>query len=98
MEAYLKASASHHVMPSEVAEAVLAIANGEKTAFRNPVGADAEPLLSWRASLSDKDWIATGGIDEDTWAAGMEQGDGCEGTHLKYCHPEAPKPSPISNK
>src|SRR5680860_546611 len=73
MEAYLKASASHHVMPSEVAETVLAIANGEKTAFRNPVGADAEPLLSWRAALSDEDWIAAGGIDEDTWVAGMEQ-------------------------
>lgn len=73
LEAYLKTSASHHVMPSEVAETVLAIANGEKTTFRNTVGADAEPLLSWRASVSDEDWIATGGVDEDTWAAGMEQ-------------------------
>lgn len=73
MDAYLKASASHHVMPSEVAEKVLAIANGKETSFRNPVGADAKPLLSWRASVSDEDWIATGGVDEDTWAAGMEQ-------------------------
>ncbi len=73
IEAYLKASASHHVMPSEVAETVLAIANGEKTAFRNPVGADAEPLLNWRPSLSDEDWIASGSRDEDTWAAGMAQ-------------------------
>lgn len=73
MEAILKASASHHVMPSEVAETVLAIANGEKTTFRNTVGADAAPLLNWRASLSDEDWIASGGIDEGTWVAGMEQ-------------------------
>lgn len=73
MEAYLKASASHHVMPSEVAETVLAITNEEKTAFRNSVGADAAPLLNWRASLSDEDWIASGSIDEDTWVAGMEQ-------------------------
>lgn len=58
---------------SEVAETVLAIAIGEKTAFRNPVGADADPLLSWRAALSDEDWIAASSIDEDTWAAGMEQ-------------------------
>ncbi len=73
LEAYLKASASHHVMPSEVAEAVLAIVSGEKSAFRNPVGADAAPLLNWRASLSDEDWIAVGSTDEDTWVAGMEQ-------------------------
>jgi len=73
MEAILKASASHHVMPSEVAEKILAIANGEKTSFRNPSGPDAEPLLNWRASLSDEDWIASGSIDDDTWVAGMEQ-------------------------
>lgn len=73
MDAYLKASASHHVMPSEVAETVLAIANGEKASFRNSVGADAEPLLNWRASVSDEDWIASGSIDDDTWIAGMEQ-------------------------
>ena len=60
-------------MPSEVAETVLAITNEEKTAFRNSVGADAAPLLNWRASLSDEDWIASGSIDEDTWVAGMEQ-------------------------
>lgn len=71
MAAYLKASASHHVMPSEVAETVLAIANGEKTTFRNTVGADAAPLLGYRASLSDEDWIASGGVDEETWIAGM---------------------------
>ena len=73
LEAYLKASASHHVMPSEVAETILAIANGEKTTFRNPVGADAAPLLGYRASLSDEDWIASGGVDEETWIAGMAQ-------------------------
>ncbi|MEO8414012.1 MAG: SDR family oxidoreductase [Ginsengibacter sp.] len=73
MDAYLKASASHHVMPSEVAETVLAIANGQKASFRNSVGADAEPLLNWRASVSDEDWIASGSIDDDTWVAGMEQ-------------------------
>ena len=47
--------------------------SGEKTTFRNPVGADAAPLLGWRASLSDEDWIASAGIDEETWIAGMAQ-------------------------
>ncbi len=73
LEAYLKASAAHHVMPAEVAETILAVACGEQTAFRNPVGEDAAPLLAWRAGLSDEDWIAAGSIDEATWAGNMEQ-------------------------
>jgi len=73
LEAYLKASASHHVMPSDVAEMILSITTGENIPFRNPVGADGAPLLNWRASLSDEDWIAGGSIDEDTWAANMAQ-------------------------
>lgn len=73
MGAYLRASASHHIMPSEVADTVLAIAKGKKTTFRNTVGADAAPLLGYRASLSDEDWIASGGVDEETWIAGMAQ-------------------------
>lgn len=41
--------------------------------FRNPVGADAGPLLGWRGSLSDEDWIASAGLDEETWIGGMAQ-------------------------
>ena len=73
LKAYLRASASHHVMPAEVADAVLKIVSGETTAFRNPVGADGAPLLGWRASLADEEWIASGSLDEDTWASNMAQ-------------------------
>ncbi len=71
--AYLTASAANHVPASVVAEVVCAIAAGEQTAFRNPVGLDAGPLLGWRASLSDEDWIASAAMDEETWIAGMAQ-------------------------
>lgn len=73
LRAYLGASRDNHVPASVVAEVVCAIASGEQTAFRNPVGADAGPLLGWRASLSDEDWIASAGMDEETWIGGMAQ-------------------------
>jgi NAD(P)-dependent dehydrogenase (short-subunit alcohol dehydrogenase family) len=71
LKAYLSASASHHVMPGTVADMVLTILSEGHTAFRNPVGADAAPLLGYRASLADEDWIAAGSVDEETWAARM---------------------------
>ena len=74
LKAYLSAStAANHVPATVVAEVIRAIATGEQTAFRNPVGLDAGPLLGWRASLSDEDWIASAGMDEETWIAGMAQ-------------------------
>ena len=71
--AYITASAAHHAPPSLVAEVVLAIATGEQTTFRNPVGPDAAPLLGWRGSLADEDWIGVGSLDEETWIGGMAQ-------------------------
>ena len=73
LKAYLTASAANHVPASIVADTVLAIATGEQTTFRNPVGLDAGPLLGWRGSLSDEDWIASAGLDEESWIGGMAQ-------------------------
>ena len=73
LAAYLTASRDNHVPATMVAEVIQAISTGEQTAFRNPVGLDAGPLLGWRASLSDEDWIASAGMDEETWIAGMAQ-------------------------
>ncbi len=73
LRAYLAASRDNHAPASMVAEVVLAIASGQQTTFRNPIGFDAGPLLGWRGSLSDEDWIASAGLDEETWIAGMGQ-------------------------
>lgn len=74
LKAYLSASVdAHHVPASVVAEIIEAIATGKQTTFRSPVGADAAPLLGWRASLPVEDWIAVGSLDEETWIAGMGQ-------------------------
>lgn len=73
LRAYLCASRDNHAPASMVADTVLAIANGEQTTFRNPVGPDAAPLLGWRGTLSDEDWIASAGLDEESWIGGMAQ-------------------------
>ena len=73
LRAYLGASRDNHAPASMVAEVVLAIATGQQTTFRNPVGPDAAPLLGWRGSLADEDWIGVGSLDEETWIGGMAQ-------------------------
>ena len=71
--AYLTTSAANHVPASVVAELVQEIITGERSAFRHPTGADGPILLGWRGSLSDEDWIALAGIDDESWIAGMAQ-------------------------
>lgn len=73
LSAYLRASRDNHAPASMVADVIQALAEGNQTTFRNPVGPDAGPLLGWRASLSDEDWIASAGMDEETWIGGMAQ-------------------------
>ncbi len=73
LKAFFAASAANHVPPSVVGEAISGIIDGKDAKFRHPVGPDAALLLGWRASLSDEDWIASAGIDDETWIAGMAQ-------------------------
>jgi NAD(P)-dependent dehydrogenase (short-subunit alcohol dehydrogenase family) len=72
--AFFAASLENHVQPVEVAKVIDDIVAGRSSKFRNPAGPDAAPLLAWRASLKDEDWIASGSIDDETWIATMEQG------------------------
>jgi NAD(P)-dependent dehydrogenase (short-subunit alcohol dehydrogenase family) len=71
--AYLTTSAANHVPASMVADVVQEIVTGERSAFRHPTGADGPVLLGWRGSLSDEDWIASAGLDDESWIAGMAQ-------------------------
>ncbi len=70
--AFFAAARDNHVSPDVVAETVLQIVNGQSTRFRNPAGPDSAPLLSFRASVSDEDWIAAAGVDEESWIKMME--------------------------
>jgi NAD(P)-dependent dehydrogenase (short-subunit alcohol dehydrogenase family) len=70
--AFFSAARDHHISPDVVAEAILQIVNGESMHFRNPTGPDSVPMLGFRASMSDEDWIAAAGVDEPAWVEMME--------------------------
>lgn len=70
--AFFESATSHHVPPDVVADMVLKIVNGESKQFRNPAGPDSVPALAFRASVSDEDWIASAGMDEESWIHSME--------------------------
>jgi NAD(P)-dependent dehydrogenase (short-subunit alcohol dehydrogenase family) len=68
------ASLENHAPPDGVAKVILDIIEGRSTTFRNPAGPDAIPLIEWRASQKDEDWIASTSIDDETWTSAMEEG------------------------
>jgi NAD(P)-dependent dehydrogenase (short-subunit alcohol dehydrogenase family) len=70
--AFFAAATDHHIPPDAVAEVINNIVNGTTTQFRNPAGPDSTPTLNMRASIPDEDWIASAGMDEETWIKTME--------------------------
>ena len=68
------ASVDNHTSPKQVAVVIGDIISGRSAKFRNTAGPDAEPLLAWRASQTDEDWLASTGVDDQTWIDGMEDG------------------------
>ena len=73
VQAFYAASQKNHVSPSLVGETIRDILTDNSTQIRYPVGPDSAPLLGWRASLSDYEWISSANVDEETWIAGMGQ-------------------------
>jgi NAD(P)-dependent dehydrogenase (short-subunit alcohol dehydrogenase family) len=72
------ASLENHVSPSVIAESINDIVEGKTTNLRNPAGPDAAPLLAWRASASDEDWVNSVDIDDESWTTFMEQNMGLQ--------------------
>jgi NAD(P)-dependent dehydrogenase (short-subunit alcohol dehydrogenase family) len=69
----IAASLKNPASPSLVAEKILAIIESGTWKLRHPVGPDAEPLLAWRKSMTDEEWVNLHGADDDTWYAVMER-------------------------
>jgi NAD(P)-dependent dehydrogenase (short-subunit alcohol dehydrogenase family) len=67
LKALFAASVENHVQPEVVGNVVKDILEGRSASFRNPAGPDAAPLLQWRASLKDEDWIQAHNMDDETW-------------------------------
>ncbi len=55
------------VPPSLVAQKVLEIANNGTWQLRHPVGPDAVPLIAWRESMSDEQWVDLHSADDETF-------------------------------
>jgi NAD(P)-dependent dehydrogenase (short-subunit alcohol dehydrogenase family) len=60
-------SLKNPVPPALVAQKILEIAQGETWQLRHPVGPDAGPLLQWRNSMTDEQWVALNAADDETW-------------------------------
>ncbi|GEO07053.1 hypothetical protein AAE02nite_47170 [Adhaeribacter aerolatus] len=73
MRALLLSSKENNIPVSLISNTIYEVIAGERTGFRHVASPDAELFLSFRASLSDEDWIASAGMDEETWIAGMAQ-------------------------
>jgi NAD(P)-dependent dehydrogenase (short-subunit alcohol dehydrogenase family) len=58
--------------PSLVAEKVCEIIETGTWQLRHPVGPDALPLLGWRKSMTDEEWVDLNAADDDTWYARVE--------------------------
>jgi NAD(P)-dependent dehydrogenase (short-subunit alcohol dehydrogenase family) len=58
--------------PSIVAEKVCEIIESGTWQLRHPVGPDALPLLGWRKSMTDEEWVDLNAADDDTWYTRVE--------------------------
>ncbi len=72
------ASLRNPAQPSVVAEKVLEIIDSGTMQLRHPVGPDSEPLLAWRRSMTDEEWVALHGASDDVWYERLERDFGME--------------------
>jgi NAD(P)-dependent dehydrogenase (short-subunit alcohol dehydrogenase family) len=70
------ASLKRPVPPSVVGEKIRQIIESGTRQLRHPVGPDSLPLLEWRKSMTDEQWVDFHGADDDTWYAQMEKNMG----------------------
>jgi NAD(P)-dependent dehydrogenase (short-subunit alcohol dehydrogenase family) len=65
MAALFKASLERPVPPSIVATTIRKIIDSGTWKLRHPCGPDAEPFLSWRAGMTDEEWVDFNALDAD---------------------------------
>ena len=73
VSAFYGAFLKRQIQPEVVAEAINDIIIGKSKKFRNLAGADALPLIRYRASLTDEEWISSVNTDDDTWVENLTQ-------------------------
>jgi NAD(P)-dependent dehydrogenase (short-subunit alcohol dehydrogenase family) len=63
----VEASLANPTPPCVVAEKIREILESGTWRLRHAVGPDAEPFLSWRAAMTDEEWVNWGALDDDAW-------------------------------
>jgi hypothetical protein len=59
--------------PYVVGEAIRGIVESNSWQLRYPVGPDAAPLLAWRASMTDEQWVDYAAVTDEEWVARMKR-------------------------
>ena len=65
--ALFAASLTKPTSPYVVGEKIRDIVDGDSWQLRYPVGPDAAPFLKWRASKTDEEMVALGGVSDDEY-------------------------------
>jgi NAD(P)-dependent dehydrogenase (short-subunit alcohol dehydrogenase family) len=67
MAALFCASLKHPTPPSVVAAVIRNIVEGDSWKLRHPAGPDAEPLLAWKAGMTDEEWTDLHALDFESY-------------------------------
>jgi NAD(P)-dependent dehydrogenase (short-subunit alcohol dehydrogenase family) len=79
VRALAAASLQSPVSPSVVGEAIRQIIESDSWQLRYPVGPDAVPFLTWRAAMTDEEWVNWNApSDDDVWYAQLERDFGLD--------------------
>lgn len=65
--ALFQASLEHPTPPSIVAAVIRNVIESGAWKLRHPAGPDAEPFLSWRAAMTDEQWIEFNALDAENF-------------------------------
>ena len=68
-----RVSLENPVSPDVVGEKIREIVESGTWKLRHPVGPDAEGFLTWRASMSDEQWVEWGAISDEQWVEYVRQ-------------------------
>jgi NAD(P)-dependent dehydrogenase (short-subunit alcohol dehydrogenase family) len=66
-------SLTNPVAPDVVAAKILDVVQSGTWTFRHLVGPDAEPLLAWRKTLTDEEWIDLYASDDATFGERLQR-------------------------
>jgi NAD(P)-dependent dehydrogenase (short-subunit alcohol dehydrogenase family) len=67
-----EASLKNPAPPSLVAQKILEVADSGTWQLRHLVGPDAAGFLQWRTQMTDEQWVALHGSDDETWYSRIE--------------------------